>query len=575
MSKLYGDHCFSLSCAMKVAFAAFMISTPVNSQDFNGKTKALKSQYSAVVGSNARNGASYTRTRIVDTDTFMPGAMVTFGGFGSFVVEGDDILFTGSRTFQGEPTYAGLYRIRDGLLDTVVDLNFPAPGPDPTFEFISGVSVQNGKYLFGARTSLSENGLFLVGDGQPLALVANSDEARRFTNFSFNENETTTFSGSLTELLNNDGVFLLDGDVVSEIASLSTQIPDGTGNFEAPTFLLDLDNDNGYSVFTGFGSGGQQGIYSNRNGDLEKVFDLTDFVPGTGDTFAGFAYPEISETGDIVFLGGTLASFGFYKIDSDGNFSILVDTDTAYPESNNNFVSFGLSEFDGDRFVFLANDTNQNDPWSLLYSDGSTIEILLRVGEVIDGKKISFIAGPGRFENGVVHVNVRFVDDSIAAYQFDFGSAKPETVVVDSLTVSKGVLRSGDEASLLSSDNQRASISRNSQLISPTIELVVRGVSSNENPSRLSFTLESNVFARSGIVQEIELYNYDTNTFEVVDTRNASRFVDAVHLVEPVGDVSRFIENGTGCLEARVSYTAPINRARFSASIDQANWDLE
>lgn len=73
-----------------------------------------------------------------------------------------------------------------------------------------------------------------------------------------------------------------------------------------------------------------------------------------------------------------------------------------------------------------------------------------------------------------------------------------------------------------------------------------------------------------------DLWNYVTEQFEQIDSRNAMQFLDVVTTIEAGGDVSRFVEPGTGCVEARVRFESAKNaRQQFAANIDQVLWSIE
>ena len=105
-------------------------------------------------------------------------------------------------------------------------------------------------------------------------------------------------------------------------------------------------------------------------------------------------------------------------------------------------------------------------------------------------------------------------------------------------------------------------------------ELQVKSVSPTADPSSLEVTLEGTVFARFPITQTIELYDYDARVWEVVDSRTASQSGDATAEVEVTGELSRFVEAGTGCIEARIHYKSGVARQRFTSYTDQFTWTI-
>ena len=96
-------------------------------------------------------------------------------------------------------------------------------------------------------------------------------------------------------------------------------------------------------------------------------------------------------------------------------------------------------------------------------------------------------------------------------------------------------------------------------------------------PSSLEFKLEGTVFARSNVVQTIELFDYVATTWEIINSRNAVRSPapDSVVTVAATGDLSRFVEAGTMCVEARVRYKSDSPRQNFASNTDQTIWTIQ
>lgn len=142
-------------------------------------------------------------------------------------------------------------------------------------------------------------------------------------------------------------------------------------------------------------------------------------------------------------------------------------------------------------------------------------------------------------------------------------------VFAESLIVTKGVLANGDFENLGSSDNVDVSI-RRGNTVQPVVEAIVSGTSPVEQPSELAVVFESSVFARTAVTQSLGLFNYVTDQFEVVDSRSASRFTDQRTEVVLGGDVSRFIQPGSGQIEMKFEFIGDNPRLRFTANIDQS-----
>lgn len=147
-------------------------------------------------------------------------------------------------------------------------------------------------------------------------------------------------------------------------------------------------------------------------------------------------------------------------------------------------------------------------------------------------------------------------------------------VVPDSLDVIRGILASGTVADLADSDNVDVSVRRDPTSIQSVTDVELKGVSSIATPARLEFTLDASVFARTEVIQTISLYDYDSDAWEQVDSRPANRFSDLVTSVTPAGDITRFVQPGTGCVEAKIVFQSTSPRQQFSANIDQTIWTI-
>ncbi|MEM7456567.1 MAG: hypothetical protein AAF456_19640 [Planctomycetota bacterium] len=146
-------------------------------------------------------------------------------------------------------------------------------------------------------------------------------------------------------------------------------------------------------------------------------------------------------------------------------------------------------------------------------------------------------------------------------------------IVATTLTVVAGEQSGGDINSLLNSDNEDVSLNRGTSIQSRTVA-EIKGLSHIAAPAQMTFTFEASVFARGNVTQTLSLYNYDTDQFEQIDSRNASRFNDQTVEITPTGDVSRFVEPGTNCVEARIEFSGATQRMQFTANIDRAFWSV-
>lgn len=152
---------------------------------------------------------------------------------------------------------------------------------------------------------------------------------------------------------------------------------------------------------------------------------------------------------------------------------------------------------------------------------------------------------------------------------------EPDVIVADSFEVTRGNQSGGGLIELQSSDDEDLSVLRANADVFAITEIEVKAVSPSSTPTIFDITLESSVFARTDVTQTIALYNYDTAEFEELDLRPASRFLDATAMVTPTGDFSRFVENGTNCIRAQLTYESINPRQRFASNIDLFSWTID
>ncbi|MEM7454136.1 MAG: PQQ-binding-like beta-propeller repeat protein [Planctomycetota bacterium] len=162
--------------------------------------------------------------------------------------------------------------------------------------------------------------------------------------------------------------------------------------------------------------------------------------------------------------------------------------------------------------------------------------------------------------------------DSVRAFRSI--AAPPETLSPTSYEV-LGLEFGGNLGSLTTSDNSDLAVSRLPVSIRPIVAVRFFTNGANQNPDSLEFTFESSVFSRPDVDQTIEFFNFVSEDYETVDVRTASRLFDQTVVASASGNVSRFIQPGTGLLEARVSFEATVARAIFAANIDFVQWETE
>jgi hypothetical protein len=133
---------------------------------------------------------------------------------------------------------------------------------------------------------------------------------------------------------------------------------------------------------------------------------------------------------------------------------------------------------------------------------------------------------------------------------------------------------SGSVEDLATADGNDVSAQRDSTDINSWIYFELEGQLPMPSPSLMSLTMKASVFARSQVIQSIDLYNYDTNMWEEIDSRTAARMMDATITTEISGTPARFVQPGTNTIEARIRFESASQRQQFAAFVDQFVWTV-
>jgi len=194
-------------------------------------------------------------------------------------------------------------------------------------------------------------------------------------------------------------------------------------------------------------------------------------------------------------------------------------------------LSFGASELNAQVYSI---------PWWTIdsgggYSDGGNFELEGTIGQYDAGTTMT--GGNFALTGG-----------------FWAGESGPPTVTPLSLQITLGSLNSGGVAELAASDNQYLVLDPTFQTFRYQLIYTVDTTSPSSAPSVVAFSYESKAQNFVGTVeQKIELFNYVSGQFELVDTRLTTG-TDSVVSVTPTGDPARFVEPGTNTMQARISY---------------------
>ena len=151
------------------------------------------------------------------------------------------------------------------------------------------------------------------------------------------------------------------------------------------------------------------------------------------------------------------------------------------------------------------------------------------------------------------------------------------SVVATQLNILRGIQIGGKLADTEFSDDARIQFHPGLTLnsLEPPVWLEFQGTSPTDNPGTLKFTLEASANS-VGLGQKIELYDFAAGNYQEVDFRAATLADSVVEFTEN-DNAARFVEPGSGCVKARISWKAggPVLLFPWTIGIDQVLWTVE
>lgn len=151
------------------------------------------------------------------------------------------------------------------------------------------------------------------------------------------------------------------------------------------------------------------------------------------------------------------------------------------------------------------------------------------------------------------------------------------TISPSAFSVLTGVLSSGNLQSLQFQDEDRLIVRESPPLALglPSVDVRVDGVSpiSSASSMMLRVVLSTTAVPATAVNQVVQMFNFQANVFETVDTRAATGG-DNVIYIRPTGDPSRFIQSGTNLVRMRVRWFDPGTLFAFGwrGRINQVVW---
>lgn len=189
------------------------------------------------------------------------------------------------------------------------------------------------------------------------------------------------------------------------------------------------------------------------------------------------------------------------------------------------------------------------------------------------GSTVEYVA----FENSSsINIGIGIVGTNIVGTP---GACSGElTFPADSVTLFRGVAFGGTESDTFTS-NDVAAMYRPGFVLNDTeapVWLIFDGTSPNAAPSGLDLSLEAQA-GTPGLTATLEAFNWTTNSYDVVDTTDATFNVDSVVTVNLTAGIPDYVQGGSSAVRARAGWrqTGFIINFPWVISVDQLAWTVQ
>lgn len=181
-------------------------------------------------------------------------------------------------------------------------------------------------------------------------------------------------------------------------------------------------------------------------------------------------------------------------------------------------------------------------------------------------------------ENGAFESNP--FEDQPGNFVTLIGSPTPASTMTEffepsELNVFRGITLEGDLASTLGSDNIYLKLNPGFTIsnVEDPVWLIFDGAISSDAPANFEIIVETST-GTPGLTKTIEMFDWNTNGFVVVDTRNGSFNTDEIVNLDLTDQAMEFISPGDANVRARIGWRATGFTINFPwvACVDQVNW---
>ena len=402
--------------------------------------------------------------KIADTNTTVPGTGSTFGLFQSPVLDSYSVAFRGNAAASGGGSQGkdALYISNGGALTQIASSSTAVPAGSGTFFAYGDPSLNHGNIAFaGYSVGASPNGIYSNIGGLNRLADVNTPIPSGTGNFTSFGTATSLDGGNILFYGlgsgGQQGMYSSEGGLHA-VADTSTPIPSGSGNFIS--ILNGATMQAGNVAFSGSGSAGQSGIYTNVGGTLHTVADKNTTPADSAGPFSTFGTPALSN-GNVGFYATTASQAGVYT--DIGGINAVADLATAVPGGTGNFVSFGATPALSNGVLTFSGIGGGLS--GIFTNYGGALSAVVTNAMFLDGKKINgFPVGISKqgSSNGDVAFMTTFSDGSqgiyVAEQSYDYAAntsgawdtasnwsfgLKPRTVVYTNIHPDNGLVVTG------------------------------------------------------------------------------------------------------------------------------------
>jgi len=345
-----------------------------------------------------------------------PGGSGLFSSF-SLEVGSDPVppaLDSGDISFSAydASNFDGIYRYHLGTLSLVLNQGTFITGTTIHLSHFAQTSISGEQIAFRASNGNPFGfGIYLASHDSIIPIADNTITVPgRATNFT-GAGRPTLDDGDVSFFGEPAGIYRYRGGSLTVIADTTTTIPSGTGTFS--DLSSEAHGTHGSVAFWGRDASLQRGIYlASASGELSVVADTTTTIPGSNDHFASFSNIVIASDGsDVAFVGTDQADRTSLFQRLDGKLRVIAQARRPAPGGG----TFGINDLsqmslDSGHIAFQAGlaDTFDNAIFTNVRGD---LERVVSTGDTVDGRTISYLwLGPDALSGNSLAFVANFTD---------------------------------------------------------------------------------------------------------------------------------------------------------------------